>query len=150
MVELKIIGGKLYMKRGSNNTVLSPHSNYEFTLPNGELFTFHFDKSGNPEYMFNLGDNGADFFIYNDSPDEKPGPNKPEWSKIIGSYKGHVYGEEVTSKIYIKNGYLYSSRAGGTKLSEYKPGVFFLCDGESLIIKKDSMFLGSRPFVKQN
>lgn len=84
----------------------------------------------------------------NDRPDEPPGPNRPEWSEFIGQYQGPAFGIKYTTRIYLKNGYLYSSRGDGTKLTECKPNFFFTADGEAVIFQDGRMSNGNRPVIK--
>jgi hypothetical protein len=68
----------------------------------------------------------------------------------LGSYRIGAYGNEFETKIYEQNGYLFSSRNGGTKLIPFRDGLFFTPDGESVIFRDDKMLFGNRPAVKMN
>jgi hypothetical protein len=65
------------------------------------------------------------------------------------TYQGYNDRQEESVKLFIKNGYLYSSAGGETKVSEYKPGLFFTSDGESLFIKDGMLYLGNRAYSRQ-
>ncbi|MGB3561526.1 MAG: hypothetical protein WBC09_00540 [Thermoanaerobaculia bacterium] len=70
------------------------------------------------------------YLDFNDSPLDPPGPDKPEWQKLVGDYD--VLWEDdpfTTVTIETRNGYLYF-RDG--KCEEYEPGLFFLYDGETI------------------
>jgi hypothetical protein len=62
---------------------------------------------------------------------DKPGPNKPEWKSFLGTYKtlawGRIFGSLV--KVAVADGYL---TVDGMRCREYRPGLFFTCDGEAL------------------
>ena len=96
-----------------------------------------------------LGPNGTDMFFPNTAPNQPFGPNRSEWAPYIGTYIGYANGEPFESNIVLKNGYLYSTRAGGTRLVEYAPGLFFTTEGEAVIFEGARMSLGNRPFVKK-
>ena len=147
VVTFKVADGHLHYIRGDSDLKLDAHSPTEFT-GGGEKFTFHLDETGAPKFVHNLGANFVDVFLLNDQPNDPPGPNRPEWSEYVGQYQGPAFGIKYTTKIYLKNGYLYSSRGNGTKLTEYQPGLFFTADGEAVIFENGRMSLGNRPVVK--
>jgi hypothetical protein len=71
--------------------------------------------------------------IYNDGPNDKPGPDKKAWVKYLGRYEWKQYGEiGGTFSIHRKNGFLYFDNL---KLSEFKPGLFFSSTGEVLDLR---------------
>ena len=49
----------------------------------------------------------------------------------------------------MKNGYLYSSAGGATRVSEYLPSIYFTADGESLFKRNGLLYLGNRAYQKQ-
>jgi CubicO group peptidase (beta-lactamase class C family) len=147
VVTFQVKNGHLHYIRGSKDLLLNAHGPTEFTA-DGQKFTFYMDTTGKPKYIHYLGQDSVDTFLPNDRPNEAPGPNRPEWSEYIGQYQGPAFGIKYTTRIYLKNGYLYSSRGDGTKLLEYKPGLFFTTDGEAVIFQNNRMSLGSRPVVK--
>jgi CubicO group peptidase (beta-lactamase class C family) len=142
-----VVDGVLRYKVGNNNHPLQFHGNGEFTTAD-ERFRFHLDSSGNAAWADDLGTVGVDTFVLNDRPGETPGPDKPEWKPLLGTYFGFVYGEKVPLKIYEQNGYLYASRAGGSRLIEYRPGLFFTVWGESVEFHGDVVLYGNRRFVR--
>lgn len=80
-----------------------------------------------------------------------------------------IYGSLITTKVLLRNDYLYLSWGGGLKLTEYQPGppqfkeagllsnpqstirnsLFFTAEGESVKFVGDRMSLGNRPFFKR-
>jgi len=75
------------------------------------------------------------YFAFNDSPDDNPGENKPEWKKYEGEYE--LIWEDLpvgTVNITIKNGHLYYQ---GRKCIEYKQGLFFTNDGEAIDFRSE-------------
>lgn len=147
VVTFKVEDKKLHYIQGDRNLQLAAHSQTEFTA-DGDKYTFYLDEAGEPKFVHKLGKYNVDTFLPNDRPGEPPGPNRPEWSEYIGQYQGPAFGITYTTRIYLKNGYLYSSRGGGTKLTEYKPDLFFTADGEAVIFQNGRMSLGNRPVVK--
>ena len=147
VVTFKVENKKLHYIQGNRNLELAAHSQTEFTA-DGDKYTFHLDESGKPKFVHKLGKNSVDTLLPNNRPGEPPGPNRPEWSKYIGKYQGPAFGIKYTTRIFLKNGYLYSSRGDGTKLTEYQPELFFTADGEAVIFQSGRMSLGNRPVVK--
>lgn len=150
LLTLKVENGQLQMVRGGGSRPLDAHSPTEFTAntgtPNEEKLTFQLDRAGKPVFVHNIGDNGTDFFMPNDSPTDLPGPDRPEWSQYTGAYRARAYETDVNATILVKNGYLYTGR--GVKLIEYKSGMFFTTDGEAVIFSDGKMLFGNRPYVK--
>ncbi len=87
----------------------------------GTIVTLH-RKSGDCRYYD---------FHKPDASQDKPGSNKPEWQRYLGSYGmlmwGRMRGEMV--KVAIKDGYLTWN---GARCHEYLPGLFFNYNGEDL------------------
>jgi CubicO group peptidase (beta-lactamase class C family) len=148
---LKIVevNNKLAVVSRTDTAFLSAHSEKEFFSGNDDRFIFSFNKTGRPAYFINLNKNDADFYIFNDSPNEKPGANKPSYNALTGSYKGYNDRQQEIIKLYMKNGYLYCSAGGATKVTEYIPGIFFTADGESIIKKGNVLYLGNKTYNKQ-
>ena len=149
ILKIVAVNNKLAAVSGTDTAFLSAHSKAEFFSSNGDRFIFSFNKMGMPAYFINLNKSDADFYIFNDSPNEKPGPNKPSYNALTGSYKGYNDRQEDIIKLYMKNGYLYCSAGGATKVTEYIPGVFFTTDGESVIEKGNMLYLGNKTYTKQ-
>ena len=145
---LRVVAGRLQVVRGNDVVSLESHGPAEFTTPS-ERYRFRLDNGGRPTAIDYLGPNGTDVFFPNGRSDEPPGPNRPEWAAFVGTYVGHANGQEFTSDIFVRNGYLYSTRAGGTRLHDYAPRLFFMSEGESVTFEGNKMMLGNRPFVRQ-
>ena len=90
----------------------------------GTIVTLH-RKSGNCRYYD---------FHKPDASQDKPGPNKPEWQRYLGSYRiltwGRVGGGIV--RVATRGGYLTWN---GTRCHEYLPGLFFQYTGEALDLR---------------
>jgi CubicO group peptidase (beta-lactamase class C family) len=87
----------------------------------GTIVTLH-RKSGDCRYYdFHKPDVSLD----------KPGPNKPEWQKYLGSYRILAWGRMRGSivRVATRDGYLTWN---GTRCYEYLPGLFFQYTGEAL------------------
>jgi len=77
-------------------------------------------------YSLLYGNSNWSYYFFNDSPYDKPGPDKPEWEKYIGEYESVYHGRILfTGKVHQRNGYLYW---GEQKLTEYREGLFFTYD----------------------
>lgn len=46
------------------------------------------------------------------------------------------------------NGYLYCSSGGATKVTEYKPGIYFTTDGEALLKNGHGIILCNRAYTR--
>ena len=112
-----------------------------------DRYRFHLDPSGQGAWIEDLGDNGQDTFVLNERPGEPSGPGKAEWANLLGDYWGEVYGQPISVTITQRNGYLWASTRGGSKLIEYAPGLFFTVWGESLEFRGDTLRLRSASFV---
>jgi len=143
----KVVDGALHYRVGNNDQPLEFRGDGEFTSVN-ERFRFHLDSVGTVVEADDLGTVGVDTFVLNHRPDELPGPDKPEWKQYLGNYAGSAYGEKVPLRIYVENGYLYASRAGGTKLIEYRPGLIFTVWGESVEFLGNRVWYGNRNFAR--
>jgi hypothetical protein len=141
-----VINGVLRYKAGHLDLALTDHGDGDFTADN-ERFRFH--REGDSIRVDDLGDEGVDTFIANELAGEPPGPAKPEWSQFTGDYEAHVWGETATVSVALRNGYLFVSRDGGTKLLEYAPGFFFTVWGESVTFADGTMIYGNRKFVRK-
>jgi CubicO group peptidase (beta-lactamase class C family) len=66
---------------------------------------------------------------------------------------GKVNDERLISESLLKEMYTpqfaYVGWQGDLKLTEYKPGLFFTADGESVVFQGDRMLFGNRPFLKE-
>jgi hypothetical protein len=79
--------------------------------------------------------NNLSYLDFNDSPQDAPGPARPEWRKYLGEYDVLWEGEpQAAALVEIRNGYLYY-RDG--KCREQQPGLFLRYDGETLDLRSD-------------
>ena len=124
MVSISTENQTLVLQRGNSKTILKPIGKNSFATENGELLLFSFDKNEIPKVV-SIGAGGVDTWFLNDRKDEPKGAFRPEWKAYLGSYRIGAYGNEFKTKIYEQNGYLFSSRNGGTKLIPFSTGVFF-------------------------
>jgi CubicO group peptidase (beta-lactamase class C family) len=147
MLEMVRVNNKLAVVSGTDTNLLTARSDTEFVAGYGDRFVFSYHGSGNPAYFISVNKYNADFYIFNDSPNEKPGANKPSWRALTGLYKGFNNRQEQIITLFMKNGYLYCSAGGPTKVTEYRPGIYFTTDGESLIKKGKVLYLGNKAYV---
>ena len=76
------------------------------------------------------------FFDYNDGPNDRPGPDRPEWSKYLGQYQMFYFGKPMGPyTISKKNGYLYFE---DQRCLEFEPGLFFVYDGAALDFRTET------------
>jgi hypothetical protein len=149
IVELILVKNRFLTVSAHDTILLSAHSESEFSSDDGNRYLFYFNKAGLPTHFINVNHNDADFYIFNDYPNEKSGIIQPSWKKLVGSYKGFNNRQVEIIKVFFKNGYLYSSLGGATKMTEFKPGIFFTSDGESVIKKNNTLYLGNRAYTQQ-
>lgn len=147
MRKFAVVDGTLHYYVGTNDEPLTFRGAGEYTTKN-ERFRFHLDDKGRGAHVDDLGSVGVDTFVANELAGEPPGAIRPQWLAFVGDYEGKVYGATATAKVELRNGYLFTSRGGGTKLLEYKPGFFFTTWGESVVFRNDVMFYGNRRFGK--
>jgi CubicO group peptidase (beta-lactamase class C family) len=146
----KVEEGAFFHIRGGSKVRLDAHSATKFTSST-QTFSFQLDRAGKVTGVLVQGwRNVGEFWPINDHPDDPPGLNKAEWQAYVGEYTGKVWGATVSRRavVSIKNGYLYVNRNGWLKLTEYKPGLFFSTNGESVLFQGDRMLVANQPFVK--
>jgi hypothetical protein len=100
------------------------------------------EEGRGPMMVYNLvfGNSNRDYYFFNDSPSDKPRPDKPEWDKYLGEYEAVYFGRRPFKEtVQRRNGHLYW---GEQKLTEYKPGLFFLFNGRALDFNQDPPRLG--------
>lgn len=91
-------------------------------------------------YSLVLGDSHRRYYFFNDSPSDRPGPDKPEWDKYLGEYESVYHGRRLfTGTVHRRNGHLYW---GEQKLLEYKKGLFFVYDGWEVDFNEDPPRIG--------
>jgi hypothetical protein len=147
LVTFKFEGGGLFQVSGNDRVKLYAHNPTEFTSANRK-FVFRFDADGKPSGVIVLSQSETEFMPFNDSPNDPAGANKPEWQTFVGEYQGKIYGNNLSTKVFLKNGYLYVSWMDGLKLNEYQSGLFFTAEGELVTFQENRMSLGNRLFVK--
>jgi hypothetical protein len=101
------------------------------------LYIFHEGNKNYPKYIQNI--NSGKTWDYNDSLNNKLGPNKESWQNLISEYKFIDWRKQNSAAhLYIKNGYLYvsthivifgSSLSWSWKLKEFKENMFVTCNG---------------------
>ena len=148
LVTFKFEEDNLFHVSGNNKTKLNALSPTEFTIPNRKL-TFRLDANGKPTGVLVFSPFETEFMPFNDSPNDPAGANKPAWQTYVGDYEGQSYGNPVIIKVLLKNDYLYVSWGGGLKLTEYRPGLFFTAEGESVSFQGNRLWLGNRPLVRK-
>jgi hypothetical protein len=104
-----------------------------FTLRNGRQFFYRFmrNEDGTPAYLVRMND--GEFLDYNGGPEDRPGPNKPEWDRYVGKFRYTVFGQ-VSGNFEVRkqNGYLFVE---DMRLEEFQPGLFFTSHGEVLDLR---------------
>jgi hypothetical protein len=140
-------GGRLHITRGRRTEPLDAHSPTRFSR-GLNLYEFLLDDRGRVREVQNHGDNGVTIFLPNDSPLDPAGPDKPGWKGFVGVYHARSYGLDDEAPVALKIGHLYWN--GRLKLAEYRPGLFFTADGDSVQYGKDSARYGNRHYRRVN
>jgi CubicO group peptidase (beta-lactamase class C family) len=104
---------------------------------NSEL-RFKPDLAGRPGTLCQLnrqtGSTSYFDFIRHEGALDRPGPDKPEWQKHLGRYRGLVWGRMAGPRfvVGVTDGYL---TINSLRCDEYLPGLFFTRDGEALDLR---------------
>jgi len=127
-LQLKIKDDKLGIGFMKGFYQLTFHSNNEASAETYD-YKFILNENGRPSYLIRFYDGSN--WDYVDGPADKPGPNKTEWKKYLGTYRFKRYGKlRGMHRVYVKNGYLYLDRL--RLIEEHRPGLFFSSTGEAL------------------
>jgi CubicO group peptidase (beta-lactamase class C family) len=143
MITFRVDAGRLHRIRGKRDDVLDAYSPTLFGCA-GQTYEFVTDEQGNVREVHNAGDNGVSVFVRNDSASDAAGQFRTEWDRYLGAYRARAYGVEDEKSVTRKNGYLYWNDR--LKLMEYRPGLFFTADGESVEFGRDGVDYGNRHF----
>jgi CubicO group peptidase (beta-lactamase class C family) len=126
--QLKIKDDKLGIELMKKFYPLIFYSDNEASTENYD-YKFILNEDGRPSYLIRFYDSSN--WDYNEGPDDKPGANKPEWKKYLGTYRFKQYGKlRGTHRVHVKNGYMYFDRL--RLVEEHQPGLFFSSTGEAL------------------
>lgn len=139
----RLEGNRLHLVRGTRTELLNAHSPTRFSR-GLNLYEFLFDDRGRVREVQNPGDNGVSFLVPNDSPRDLAGLAKPEWVRFLGVYHARAYGQDVETPVTLKNGHLYWNDR--LKLSEYRSGLFFTADGDSVQFGEDTVEYANRHY----
>jgi hypothetical protein len=114
---------------GTTFVPVIPISQYEY-ISRDYLYRFNLDGEGEPVSVVRPYDG----MVWNISErkDDPKGPNKKEWKQYVGTYVRKRYGlSERFYNVIMKNGWLHFIGGGQDyQLKEYKPGLFYLVDGD--------------------
>jgi CubicO group peptidase (beta-lactamase class C family) len=143
LTSFRLEGDRLHVVRGKRSEPLDAHSPTRFSR-GLNCYEFLFDDRGRVREVQNPGDNGVAFLVPNDSPRDPVGLAKLEWVRFLGVYHARVYGRDDEAPVTIKNGHLYWNDR--LKLAEYRPGLFFTADGDSVQFGKDSVEYANRHY----
>jgi hypothetical protein len=143
----RLDGDRLRIVRGKRSEPLDAHSPTRFSR-GLNLYDFQFNEQGRVREVQNPGDNGVAFLVPNDSPSDPSGPAKPEWTPFLGVYRAQTYGQDDEVWCTQKNGHLYWN--GQLKLIEYRPGLFFTGDGDSVQFNEDTVDYANRRYRRVN
>ncbi len=143
LTSFRVEGDRLHIVRGKRDNPLDALTPTRF-VRGGDLYEFLLDDRGSVREVRNHGDNGVSFFVPNDSPRDPPGPAKPEWTAFLGAYHATAYGQDVEGRVALKNGYVYWNDR--LKLREYRQGLFFTADGDTVEFGRDAVEYGNRHF----
>ncbi|MGO9921496.1 MAG: serine hydrolase domain-containing protein [Isosphaeraceae bacterium] len=143
----RLEGDRLHIVRGRRSEPLDAHSPTRFSR-GLNLYEFFFDDRGQVREVQNAGDNGVSVFLPNDSQRDQAGPAKPEWQRYLGVYHAMAYGQDDEVRLTLKNGYLYWNDR--LKLTEFRPGLFFTADGDSVQIGERTVDYANRRYHRVN
>ncbi len=147
LIAFRLEGEGLHIVRGKRSEPLDAHSPTRFSR-GLNLYEFLLDDRGQVREVQNHGDNGVSFFLPNDSLRDPAGPAKPEWARFLGVYHARAYGQDDEAPVALKNGHLYWN--GRMKLTEYRPGLFFTSDGDSVQFGEDTVEYANRHYRRVN
>jgi hypothetical protein len=84
---------------------------------------------------------------YNGNPDDRGGPDRPEWRAWLGDYEIWQWGKRSgTVNMHVTGGYLYFGKY--RVVDELLPGLFFLADGEALDLRTSPPTWRNIPLVR--
>jgi CubicO group peptidase (beta-lactamase class C family) len=135
---------RLNLVRGGKTLPLDAHSPTRFSRGN-ELYEFLLNDRGQPKEVRNYGDNGVSTWVPNDSTHDLPGPDHPRWRPYLGIYWAKSYGRDDEKSVSLRNGHLYWN--GQLNLTEYRPGLFFTADGDSVDFHGKTLSFGNRHYT---
>lgn len=140
-VELEVRESQLGWLRESTFYPVTFHSANEAEVrlpPMVMSLRFQSDGQRDPAWVDCTIDVGAmrisGSLAYNGNPIDPLGPDKPEWGAYLGDYAITQWGEVIdTVNLHVENGYLYFGKY--RVVDEYRPGLFFLSNGEALDLR---------------
>jgi hypothetical protein len=99
--------------------------------PDGNAVTYRYSAASAlaPAHLeCSVGENSLD---RNEGAQDIAGPDKPEWTEYVGTYRIYRWGKPAEKvKVQRKNGYLYLNEF--RLITELEPGLFFTSDGEAV------------------
>lgn len=144
-VPVKYIDGKLIMSFRGIEMPLTPHSNTIFSSDKMKIVKFELDEKNRPITVKLVDNSGKiDYLDYDSGPADEVGLDKEEWKQYSDIYRYYCSDFCFYSTTEVRNGHLHLISSLNNKiykLSEYKPGVFFIADGQSVIIKKEKLIM---------
>jgi CubicO group peptidase (beta-lactamase class C family) len=146
--------GGLFHIVGGERQKLDAYSPTDFTR-RGRRYKFTLNDNGRPkgvqildsDYDPQTAENSVIRLSVNDTPADERGPNKPEWSRLVGKYSGTFIGGGSQIKVSVKNGHLYLN--DGLKMTEVRPDLFVTADGEAIIFKGEQLSVGNKLYSKR-
>jgi len=151
LIQFSVRGDQLYFTAGDYTVKLRAHSATEFTPQAPEdhrRWTFDIDAQGKPKGVIEAADFITAYLPLNDQPDDPPGPARPEWREYIGKYSITHHNSQQHVEISERNGYLYWNEK--IRLTEFKPGLFFTCDGDSAQFGVGQVIFANVRWVKES
>jgi CubicO group peptidase (beta-lactamase class C family) len=143
LTKFRVEDDRLHIVRGKRDQPLDALSPTRFRR-GGDLYEFVPGDGGKVREVRNHGDGGVSTLVPADAPGDPPGPARPEWERYLGVYHARAYGNDTETPVTLTNGYLYWN--GKLKLTEYRPGLFFTPDGDSVQFGDDTVEYGNRHF----
>ena len=131
----------LRLSPAGERTFAAPGTRFQFDVISGRVH-------GVTVLARSYGANGAEYWPVNDTPHDGPGPARKEWNAYVGEYEGRSYGAAATTRLELRNGWLYTTSGGGQRLTPAGPGLFFTPDGESVELEPGAVVIGARRYVR--
>ena len=154
LFRFKYENGSLFHLVGNEKRKLDALSASEFTWGSCR-YRFLLAENGKPKgvqifdpyYDPQTAENSVIYLPVNDTPADRRGLQKPEWSRRAGRYAGTFIGASNEVKVSLENGYLYLN--GELRLTELRPDFFLTADGEAVIFKGEHLSVGDKLYSKR-
>jgi CubicO group peptidase (beta-lactamase class C family) len=153
-IEVKQSSGQLTFSIGGQDVTLTPHSDTQFSCEMFPLVEFRKNSEGRPiiiKLVRPYGD--VTLLDFDSGPADEAGSDKQEWEKFMGMYSFDFHNFRMYSTLEIRNGYFYLLSTMNSKeycLTEWKDGIFFTADGQSVVFVDDRFELPASTWIRDD